>query len=108
MPTRLSCRLGWHRWQPLRAPGNGGWYKTCRDCGRRDDDVASELPLLPFVLSAAAVVAGVVVALTLQSLLAYLLVMGGVAGLGVTMLPASFERIGMFLSSGSVRRKPKD
>jgi hypothetical protein len=105
MPTRLSCRLGWHRWQPLKAAGEGGWYKKCRACGKLDD--GETLPVLPFVLSGSVFVAGVVVALTLQSLLGPLLIIGGVWGLGLTMLPTTFERIGVWLSTGSVRRKPK-
>lgn len=105
MPTRLSCRLGWHRWQPVKAAGQSGWYKKCRACGKLDD---GETPLLfPLVLSASAVVAGVVVALTLQSLLGPLLIIGGVGALGAAMLPAGLERIGVFLSTGSLRRKPK-
>ena len=103
MPTRLSCRLGWHRWQPLKAPGEGGWYRKCRACGKRDSD--ETLPLLPIMLSAIAVVAGLVVALTLQSLLGPLLIVGGLGGLGLAMLPAALERIGAFLSTGSARRK---
>src|SRR3954470_11722069 len=105
MPTRLACRLGWHRWQPLKSPGQGGWDKKCRVCGRRADDAS--LPLLPFVLSGCVVVAGIVVAVTLHSLLAPLLIMGGVGALGVTMLPAALERIGMFLSTGSLSQKSK-
>jgi|1186.fasta_scaffold690408_1 hypothetical protein len=105
MPSRLSCRLGWHRWQPLKAPGQDGWYKKCRVCGTRDTD--ETLPLLPIVLSVGACVAGVVVELTLQSLLGPLLIIGGVFGLGVTMLPAAFERIGVFLSTGSLRQKSR-
>ena len=63
--------------------------------------------MLPLVLSASAFVAGVVVALRLHSLLGPLLIMGGVGGLGVSMLPATFGRIGVWLSTGSVRRRPK-
>ena len=105
MPTRLSCRLGWHHWQPIKAAGEGGWYKKCRACGKLDDDKA--LPLFPILVSASAFIAGVVVALTLDSLLGPLLIIGGVGGLGVTMLPATFARIGVWLSTGSVRRRPK-
>jgi len=106
MPSRLSCRLGWHRWQPLRAPGDGGWYKKCRVCGTRDDDDDDGLPLIPVVLSASVLVAGVALSLTLQTLLGDFLIVGAVGALGVAMLPTVLERIGGFLSTGSLRRKP--
>jgi hypothetical protein len=59
------------------------------------------------MLSASVVVAGLVVGLTLQGLLGPLLVIGGVSGLGVAMLPATFARIGVFLSTGSLRNKSR-
>lgn len=106
-PTKtLRCHLGLHRRQRLKHAGEGGWYRKCRACGKLDDDEAV-LPVFPFLLSASVFIAGVVVALRLHSLLGPLLIIGGVAGLGVTMLPATFQRIGVWLSTGSVRRRPK-
>ena len=102
---RLLCRLGRHSWQPLRAPGDGGWYKKCRVCGKRHTDEA--LQWFPIVISLIVVAAGVIVALTYGSLIGPLLVLGGVGVLGVTALPAAFERLGLFLSTGTARRKPK-
>lgn len=101
----FRCHLGLHRWQRLKAAGQGGWYRKCRACGKLDDDEA--VPVFPLLLTASTFIAGVVVALRLHSLLGPLLIIGGVWGLGVTMLPATFGRIGVWLSTGSVRRKPK-
>ncbi len=39
MAKTLRCYLGFHRWQVLRAAGEDGSYKKCRDCGKfRDID----------------------------------------------------------------------
>lgn len=100
----LRCHLGLHRWQ-LKHAGEQGRYRECGTCGTFEDD--ARVFVLPLLLSAGVFVAGVVVALKLHSLLGPLLIVGGVAGLGVSMLPASLERIGAWISTGSVRRKPK-
>ncbi len=39
MPKKLRCYLGFHRWQRVKqgrvkGPGESGWYKECRDCGK--------------------------------------------------------------------------
>jgi hypothetical protein len=57
-----------------------------------------------FALSAAAVIAGLIVALTVGSMLAPILIIGGVAALGVMMTPAAVDRVAHFLSTGSWRR----
>lgn len=58
----------------------------------------------PILLSLAVVIAGLVWVLTVGSLLGALLVVGGVAGLGWSMVPAAVDRIASFLSTGSLRK----
>jgi hypothetical protein len=58
-------------------------------------------------LSSAAVIAGLIVALTVGSLLGGILIIGGVAGLGWGMVPGLIEQFVHFLSTGSFRRPYK-
>jgi hypothetical protein len=60
-------------------------------------------PWLPIVLSAVAVVAGLIVVLTVGSLLGLALIVGGVLGLGWSMVPDVVDRIATFLSTGGMR-----
>jgi hypothetical protein len=55
---------------------------------------------IPIALGAAAVVAGVALALTVGSLLGYLLVIGGVMAVGWTMVPAMVAVFLRWLSVG--------
>ena len=52
------------------------------------------------VIAFLAVVAGVAVALTVGSLLGYLLIIGGVGGLGWAYVPAGIGRVARWLSMG--------
>jgi hypothetical protein len=39
MAKKLRCYVGLHRWRVLKAEGDAGYYKECRDCGKfRDID----------------------------------------------------------------------
>jgi hypothetical protein len=58
-------------------------------------------------VSAAAVIAGLIVAFTMQSLLGPLLIIGGMGGLGWMMFPAIVDRIAQVLSTGTWRRPYK-
>ena len=60
---------------------------------------------LAVALSAACVVAGIVVVYTMGSLLGPLLIIGGVMALGVAMLPDVVDRFVRLLSVGTLRRK---
>jgi hypothetical protein len=60
---------------------------------------------LLIALSTAAVVGGLILMLAFPVLLGPILVVGGVAGLGVAMLPTIIDRFVQFLSTGSMRRK---
>jgi hypothetical protein len=55
---------------------------------------------LPLALGGAAVIAGVALALTLGSLLGYLLIIGGVTAVGWTMVPAIVAFFVRWLSVG--------
>jgi hypothetical protein len=48
---------------------------------------------------------GLIVVLTVGSLLGLVLIVGGVAGLAVSMVPDVIDRIATFLSTGGVRRR---
>ena len=50
------------------------------------------------------VVVGFVWVMTIGTLLGALLIIGGVAGLGLLVLPELFDRFTVFLSTGSFRR----
>lgn len=59
------------------------------------------------VLPLAVAIAGVVLMIVDPTLLAALLIIGGVMALGVTMLPASIDRVAGWLSGAPLlRRKP--
>jgi hypothetical protein len=55
-------------------------------------------------LSTAAVVGGLILALVFDSLLGAILIIGGIAGLGVAMTPEILARFTQFLSTGTIRR----
>jgi hypothetical protein len=55
---------------------------------------------LPVVLSSVAVIAGLILALAMESMLGALLIVGGVAGLGWSMAPAAIELVARWLSAG--------
>jgi hypothetical protein len=57
------------------------------------------------VITLVVVVAGLVLVLTLQSLLGMLLIIGGVMALALMMLPESIDRVAGFLATGSFRRR---
>ena len=57
------------------------------------------------LLPLAVVVAGVVLMFVAPTLLAALLIIGGVMALFVTMIPASVERVAGWLSGAPVRRR---
>jgi hypothetical protein len=46
MAKTVLCYLGLHRWQRLKTPYGGGWYKHRRNCGKDGDD-DSYPPLSP-------------------------------------------------------------
>jgi hypothetical protein len=100
MARPLACRLGVHRWQRLRRP-DATWYRICRRCGV-DGDAAT--PVFVLLVSSLAVVAGLLVVLVLQWLLGAFLIIGGVGGLGLAVLPEGLERLGGFLAAGLRRR----
>lgn len=52
------------------------------------------------VIAAAAVIAGLVLVFTVDSLIGPILIIGGIAGLGWTMAPAVIARITRWLSVG--------
>jgi hypothetical protein len=52
------------------------------------------------LLATAAVIAGLALVFTVGSLLGYLVIIGGVAGLGWAMVPAAIDRVVRWLSSG--------
>jgi hypothetical protein len=51
-----------------------------------------------------AAIAGLVVVLTVGSLLGAALIIGGVMALGIMMIPAVIERVAAWLSTGRLRR----
>jgi len=55
-----------------------------------------------------ALIAGLIVAFTVGSLLGGILIIGGVTGLGYAMVPDIVERMAQFLSTGSLRRRRWD
>jgi len=57
-----------------------------------------------FLLSSGAIVAGLVIVLTMHTLFGLLLLMGGVAGVGYVAFIVGVQRIGVFLSTGTWRR----
>jgi hypothetical protein len=57
------------------------------------------------VLALAAIVGGFVLGITVGSLGAMLLVIGGVGALGVMALPAAIDFFARWLSTGSLRRR---
>jgi hypothetical protein len=60
---------------------------------------------LVIALSSAAVVGGLILMLAFPVLLGPILIIGGVARLGVAMIPTIIDRFVQFLSTGSMRRK---
>ena len=60
---------------------------------------------LAVILTAACVVAGFIIVYTIGSLLGMLLIIGGVMGLFVAVLPDVFDRLARFLTIGTLRRK---
>ena len=64
-------------------------------------DVSRWLVVVPLAVA----LAGVAVVLTVGSLLGAALVVGGVMALGVVMIPELIERIAVWLSTGSLRRR---
>jgi hypothetical protein len=65
------------------------------------------MPWTPIVLAGAALIAGVVVTITMATLLGPLLIVGGVAGLGVGVLPEALAATSRLLSVGFSRRPPR-
>jgi hypothetical protein len=63
------------------------------------------VPWTPIVLSSAALVAGIVLTLTVGSLLGPLLIVGGIAGLGIGVLPEVLQAEARLLSVGFFRRR---
>ena len=105
MDGGLTCRLGLHRWQKLRRP-DGSWYRHCRACGAEREVGGGGLGIaISFLLGLAATVAGVVLALTLHSLIGPILVLGGVLGLGRVAFVVGLGRVAVFLSTGTWRRE---
>jgi hypothetical protein len=62
------------------------------------------MPWTPIVLSGAALIAGLVVTLTMATLLGPLLIVGGIAGLFVGVLPEALQATSRLLSAGLFRR----
>jgi hypothetical protein len=60
---------------------------------------------LVIALSSAAVVGGLILMLAFPVLLGPILIIGGVARLGVAVIPTIIDRFVQFLSTGSMRRK---
>ena len=100
------CKVGLHRWARVKDPEgeirtfDGTWTIKCRDCGRDKPTVS----WLLIVLMVAALVGGFVLVLTTGSLLGAALIIGGIGGLGVAMVPGLVERFGSWLGSGTFRR----
>jgi hypothetical protein len=95
-----------HRWTRYKDPEgelrtyDGTWTLKCRDCGRHPG--AASGPLI--VLTVVAIVAGLVLVFTVGSLLGAALIIGGVGGLGVAMIPGLVERFTSWLGGAGLRR----
>ena len=63
--------------------------------------------MVVFLISLAVVVIGFVLTMTMHSLLGMLLIIGGVAAVGVSVLPDVIDRFTVFLSTGSFRRRDR-
>ena len=116
-PARVSwrCRLRLHRWTRYKDPEGelqdyaGTWSMRCRDCGRDrrfpEHDLSVAARYRSLALTVCVVLAGVVWVWLVGSLFGVLLIIGGVAALGVVVLPDALDRISGFLSTGSFRRR---
>lgn len=60
---------------------------------------------VPLLIALVVVAAGFVWVLTIGTMLGALLIIGGVMGLGVMVLPEVIDRFAVFLSTGSLRRR---
>jgi hypothetical protein len=95
-----------HRWTRYKDPKgelrtyDGTWTVKCRDCGRQR--VVSSVPLI--VVTVVAIVAGLVIVFTVGSLLGAALIIAGIGGLGVAMMPGLLERFASWLGGGTRRR----
>ena len=87
----------------------GTWSMRCRDCGRDrhfpEHDLSATARYGSMVLTLCVVLAGVVWVWLVGSLFGVLLVIGGVAGLGLVVLPDAIDRIAGFMSTGGFRRR---
>lgn len=98
---RLRCRVGFHKWVHLHEsdpdldnPSEDVRVRTvCRYC-RREYGAGLWFPV---TVAGAATVGGVMLLLLGPPLLGAILVMGGVMGLMVSMVPASVERLASWL-----------
>ncbi|MDX6408852.1 MAG: hypothetical protein QOE13_1923 [Gaiellaceae bacterium] len=60
---------------------------------------------VPLLIALVVVVAGLVWVLAFETMLGALLIIGGVMGLFVMVLPDLIDRIAVFLSTGNLRRR---
>jgi hypothetical protein len=60
---------------------------------------------VPLLITLVVVVAGLVWVLAFETMLGALLIIGGVMGLFVMVLPDLIDRIAVFLSTGNLRRR---
>ena len=105
---RLRCRIGLHRWvrvkytdADLENPGAAAaaWRTSFRYCG-----IARSGGSAVFAVVALAILGiGIALALTTQSLLSGLIIMGGVAAVGRVAFVGGLTRIATFLSTGTWR-----
>jgi hypothetical protein len=99
----IRCRLGLHRWYAARPKDDRESYAECFFCGKHGEP-SGKFPTAVIVLSVAAVVVGIVLVLTMGTLLGAALVTGGVGGLGFAMIPGLVDRFTSWLGSGTFRR----
>jgi hypothetical protein len=60
---------------------------------------------VPLLIALVVVVAGLVWVLAFETMLSALIIIGGVMGLFVMVLPDLIDRIAVFLSTGNLRRR---
>lgn len=94
----LRCRLGFHRWVQIKQPRGyeDAWRIECGDCNKQTGEGSSAGVWASLVALAVAAVLFVV----WPTLLVAFLVIGAVAGLGISVLPQALTRVGTWLSVG--------
>jgi hypothetical protein len=77
---------------------------VCWRFGQSDESLSESVSVPASRITVVAIVAGLVLVFTIGSLLGAALIIGGIGGLGVAMIPGLLERFASWLGGAGLRR----